>query len=126
MNTRIQLLTVPIVRHRIEAFLARIEPLYPLIKGNGPQRHAALKRLKRLCEREVNCLASEHTLATVKRCLSTYRGALREIDLENPALCARKNCSNERFGYLVSTFLNCGITMMARRAEHKVGQPNQI
>ena len=56
MNTQTQLLPVPSVRHRIEAFLALIEPLYPLLKAKGPQRHAALKRLQRLCEREVNRL----------------------------------------------------------------------
>ena len=78
------------MRHRIEAFLGRIQPLYPLVKGKGPQRHAALKRLQRLCEREVNLLRSEHTLATVKLYLSSYRSALRAIDPEHPALRARK------------------------------------
>jgi hypothetical protein len=63
----------------IEAFLAK-----------GPQRHAALKRLQRLCEREVDLLRSEHTLATVKLYLSSYRSALRSIDPEHPALRARK------------------------------------
>jgi hypothetical protein len=120
MNTRIQLLTVPSVHHRIEAFLARVEALYSLVKGNRLQRHAALKRLERLCECEVNCLRSEHTLATVKRCLSSYRRALRAIDPEKAALCARKNCSHERFSHLISTFLNCAIIKMTRRAERKV------
>ena len=103
MNTQAQLLPVPSVRHRIEAFLARIEPLYPLVKAKGPQRHAALKRLQRLCEREVNRLRSEHTLATVKLYLSSYRSALRAIDPEHPALRARKHRSNQRFSYLALT-----------------------
>src|SRR5271165_1161222 len=56
-----QLLPVPSVRHRIEAFLERIAPLYPDLKAHGPKRHNALKRLQRLCEREVNVLRSQHT-----------------------------------------------------------------
>jgi len=103
MNTQTQLLPVPSVRHRIEAFLGRIEPLYPLLKAKGPSRHAALKRLQRLCEREVDLLRSEHTLATVKLYLSSYRSALRSIDPEHPALRARKHRSNQRFSYLALT-----------------------
>ena len=72
-----QLLPVPSIRHRIEAFLERIAPLYPDLQARGPRRHAALKRLQRLCEREVNILRSQHTLATVKLYLSSYRAALR-------------------------------------------------
>jgi len=74
-----------------------------LVKGKGPQRHAALKRLQRLCEREVNRLRSEHTLATVKLYLSSYRSAQRAIDPEHPALRARKHRSNQRFSYLALT-----------------------
>jgi hypothetical protein len=68
-----QLLPVPSVQHRIKAFLERIAPLYPDLTAHGPKRHNALKRLQRLCEREVNILRSQHTLATVKLYLSSYR-----------------------------------------------------
>jgi len=84
-------------------YLARIEPLYPLLKAKGPQRHAVLKRLQRLCGREVNLLRSEHTLATVKLYLSSYRSALRAIDPEHPALRARKHRSSQRFSCLPLT-----------------------
>jgi hypothetical protein len=90
VNTQAQLLPVPSVLYRIEVFLARIQPLYPLVKGKGPQRPAALKRLQRLCEREVNLLRSEHTLANVKLYLSSYRSARRAID-PNTRPCAPAN-----------------------------------
>jgi hypothetical protein len=53
-----QLLPVPSVQHRIEAFFERIAPLYPDVIAHGLRRHNALKRLQRLCEREVNILSA--------------------------------------------------------------------
>jgi Telomere resolvase len=103
LNTQPQLFPAPSVRHRIEVFLERIAPLYPELKAHGPVRHAALKRLSRICEREVNTLRSHHTLATVKLYLSSYRNALRAIDPNHPALSARKHRSSQRFSYLALT-----------------------
>ena len=51
----------------------------------------------------VRRLRSEHTLATVKLYLSSYRSALRAIDPEHPALRARKHRSYQRFSYLALT-----------------------
>jgi hypothetical protein len=103
LNTQSQLLPAPSIQHRVKAFLARIDPLYPLLKSEGPVRHAALKRLYRLCAREVDRLRSEHTLATVKLYLSSYRSALRAIDPDHPALHARKHRGGQRFSYLALT-----------------------
>jgi hypothetical protein len=83
--------------------MERIAPLYPDLNAHGPRRHAALKRLRRICEREVDLLRSEHTLATVKFYLSSYRNALRAIDPNHLALSARKHCSHQRFSYLALT-----------------------
>ena len=41
-----QLLPVPSVQHRIEAFLERIAPLYPDLTAHGPKRHNALKGVR--------------------------------------------------------------------------------
>jgi len=98
-----QLLPVPSVQHRIKAFMERIAPLYHDLTAHGPKRHNALKRLQRLCEREVNILRSQHTLATVKLYLSSYRNALRAIDPNHPALSARRHRSHQRFSYLALT-----------------------
>jgi hypothetical protein len=83
--------------------LERIAPLYSDLKARGPRRHAALKRLQRICEREVDLLRSQHTLATVKFYLSSYRNALRAIDPNHPALSARRHRSHQRFSYLALT-----------------------
>src|ERR1700758_5762618 len=115
-----QLLPVPSVQHRIEAFLERIAPLYPDLTAHGPKRHNALKRLQRLCEREVNILRSQHTLATVKLYLSSYRNALRAIDPNHPALSARRHRSHPRLSYLALTPEE---TNQLKSAYHK--SPNQ-
>jgi hypothetical protein len=54
-------------------------------------------------EREVNVLRSQHTLATVKLYLSSYRNALRAVDPDHPALPARRHRSHQRFSYLALT-----------------------
>ena len=65
---------------RIQDFLARIKPMEEDLRSHGRTRALALKKLHRICAREVRILKAKLALATVKYYLSQYRDAIRAID----------------------------------------------
>jgi len=88
------------VATRIQLFLEKIAPLSKDLAAGGKPKAAALRKLRRLCETEVDKLRKGFALPTVKLYLSHYRNALRAFDPEHPAIVPRIDKRKQRFSYL--------------------------
>ena len=92
-----------VVATRIQLFLEKISPLSNDLAAGGKRKAAALRKLRRLCETEVDKLRKGFALPTVKLYLSHYRNALRAIDPNHPAIIPRIDKHKQRFSYLALT-----------------------